>query len=220
MTIAYTDFLTQVRNYTEVDSNVLSNTLLDQFIRNIELDIAGQVDYDDTRKYATSSFTANKRYLVTPPDFLIIRSLQVFSDTTVTSTRTFMEKKDTSFITEFNGSGATGQPKYYANWDENTIVVAPPPAKAYGVQLNYIITPPHFDSSTTTFLSQYQESLLLHGVLTEAFLFLKGPVDMYNLYKTKYTEEIKAFAIQQMGRRRRAEFDDGVPRIVVPSPSP
>jgi hypothetical protein len=131
-----------------------------------------------------------------------------------------MEKKDTSFITEYNGSGATGQPKYYANWDENTIVVAPTPDIAYGVQLNYIITPPHFDSSTTTFLSQYQESLLLHGVLTEAFLFLKGPVDMYNLYKTKYTEEIKAFAIQQMGRRRRAEFDDGVPRIVVPSPSP
>ena len=53
--------------------------LIDQFIRNTELDVAGKVDYDDTRKYATSSFTANKRYLVTPADFLIIRSLQVFA---------------------------------------------------------------------------------------------------------------------------------------------
>ena len=43
---------------------------------------------------------------------------------------------------------------------------------------------------------------------------------MYNLYKNKYTEELKAFGIQQMGRRRRAEFDDGVPRLQVPSPSP
>jgi len=57
MAIAYSDFLTQVRNYTEVDANVLSDVLLGQFIRNTELDVAGKVDYDDTRKYATSSFT-------------------------------------------------------------------------------------------------------------------------------------------------------------------
>jgi len=220
MAITHTNFLTQVRNYTEVDANVLSDTLLDQFIRNVELDVAGQVDYDDTRKYATSSFTANKRYLVTPADFLVIRSLQVFATASNTSARTFMEKRDTSFITEFNSSSATGQPKYYANWDATTIVVAPTPDIAYATQLNYIVTPPHFDSTTTTYLSDYQEAMLLHGVLAEAFSFLKGPLDMYNLYKNKYTEELKAFGIQQMGRRRRAEFDDGVPRMKVPSPSP
>ena len=220
MAITYSNFLTQVRNYTEVDSNVLSDTLIDQFIRNTELDVAGKVDYDDTRKYATSSFTANKRYLVTPADFLIIRSLQVFADTSITSARTFLEKRDTSFISEFNSTNATGKPKFYANWDDSTIVVAPTPDIAYGVQLNYIVTPPHFNSTTTTYLSQYQESMLLHGVLTEAFSYLKGPMDMYNLYKTKYNEEVQAFAIQQMGRRRRAEYDDGVPRIKVDSPSP
>jgi hypothetical protein len=220
MAITHSNFLTQVRNYTEVDSNVLSDTLIDQFIRNTELDVAGKVDYDDTRKYATSSFTANKRYLVTPADFLVIRSLQVFADASITSARTFMEKRDTSFISEFNSSGATGQPKYYANWDDSTIVVAPTPNLAYGVQLNYIVTPPHFNSTTTTYLSEYQESMLLHGVLSECFAYLKGPMDMYNLYKSKYNEEIQAFAIQQMGRRRRAEYDDGVPRIKVDSPSP
>ena len=220
MAITHSNFLTQVRNYTEVDSNVLSDTLIDQFIRNTELDVAGKVDFDDTRKYATSSFTANKRYLVTPADFLVIRSLQVFADATITSARTYMEKRDTSFISEFNSSGATGQPKYYANWDDSTIVVAPTPNLAYGVQLNYIVTPPHFDSTTATYLSQYQEAMLLHGVLSECFSYLKGPLDMYNLYKSKYNEELQSFAIQQMGRRRRAEYDDGVPRIKVDSPSP
>jgi len=220
MAITYSDFLTQVRNYTEVDSNVLTDTIIGQFIRNVELNIAGTVDYDDTRKYATSSFTASKRYLVTPADFLIIRSLQVFSTTDQTGDRSFMEKRDTSFITEFNGSGATGLPRFYANWDESTIVVAPTPNIAYAVQLNYIITPPSFTSSNNTYLSEYQQGLLLDGVLTEAFAFLKGPMDMYNLYKSKYNESIQNFALQQMGRRRRAEYDDGVPRIKVPSPSP
>jgi len=219
MAITYSDFQTQVRAYTEVDSNVLSDTLIDQFIRNTELDVAGKVDYDDLRKYATSSFTANKRYLVTPSEFLIIRSLQVFADTTNTSARTFMDKRDTSFITEYNGSGATGQPKYYANWDDNTIVVAPTPDINYAVQLNYIIDPPHFTSTNTTYLSTYQDAMLLHGVLVEAFAFLKGPMDMYNTYKTMYTDAINAFVLQQTGRRRRAEYDDGVPRIKIASPS-
>ena len=43
---------------------------------------------------------------------------------------------------------------------------------------------------------------------------------MYNLYKSKYDEEVQSFALQQMGRRRRDEYTDGVPRVQVPSPSP
>ena len=109
MAITYTNFLTQVRNYTEVDSNVLSDTLIDQFIRNTELDIAGKVDYDDLRKYATSNFTAGNRYVSLPGDLLIIRSVQVIDG----STRVFLEKRDTSFISEFNPTDAQGTPKYY-----------------------------------------------------------------------------------------------------------
>ena len=94
------------------------------------------------------------------------------------------------------------------------------PDQAYAVQLNYIITPPHFTSTNNTFLATYQEAMLLHGVLVEAFGYLKGPMDMYKLYKERYNEGLQAFAIQQMGRRRRAEYDDGVPRQKIASPSP
>ena len=50
MAITHANFLTQVRNYTEVDSNVLSDAIIQDFIRSVELDIAGKVDYDDLRK--------------------------------------------------------------------------------------------------------------------------------------------------------------------------
>ena len=215
MSITHANFLTQVRNYTEVDSNVLSDTLLDQFIRNIELDIANKVDYDDIRKYVTGT-TGTQKYLNVPDDCIVVRSIQVISS----STRDFLEKRDTSFIAEFNPTDATGLPKYFANWDDKNILFAPIPDQNYDVQLNYIKDPEHFNSTTDTFLSKHQESLLLHGVLTECFSYLKGPTDMYNLYKTKYNEEIQDFALQQMGRRRRGEYDDGVPRIQVASPSP
>jgi hypothetical protein len=217
MAITYSDFLTQVRNYTEVDSNVLTDSILDQFIRNTELDIAGAVDYDDLRKYSTSNVTTGNRYVVMPADLLILRSVQIINS----NVRDFLEKRETSFISEYAPNDTvTGQPKYYANWDETNILLAPTPDSTYTIQINFIKDPPHFDSSTNTFLSQHQEALLLYGVLKEAYSYLKGPDDLYKLYSDRYNQSIQAFALQQMGRRRRGEYDSGVPRIKVPSPSP
>ncbi len=217
MAITYSDFLTQVRNYTEVDNNVLTDSILDQFIRNTELDIAGAVDYDDLRKYSTSNVTTGNRYVVMPADLLILRSVQIINS----NVRDFLEKRETSFISEYAPNDTvTGQPKYYANWDETNILLAPTPNSTYTIQINFIKDPPHFDSSTNTFLSQHQEALLLYGVLKEAYSYLKGPDDLYKLYSDRYNQSIQAFALQQMGRRRRGEYDSGVPRIKVPSPSP
>ena len=216
MSITHSNFLTQVRNYTEVDSNVLTDAIIQDFIRSVELDVAGKVDYDDLRKYATSTFTAGNRAVTIPSDTLILRSVEHISS----GVRTFLEKRDTSFISEFNGSGTQGTPKYYANFNEFAILVAPTPAAADTVQINYIKDPPEFTSTNQTYLAKYQESMLLHGVLAEAFRFLKGPDNLYNLYNSKYNEEVQNFALQQMGRRRRGEYSDGVPRIKVDSPSP
>jgi len=215
MTISHANFLTQVRAYTEVDSNVLTDTLMDQFIRNTELDIAGKVDYDDIRKYVTA-VTGTQRYLNVPDDCLVIRSVQVISS----STRDFLSKRDTSFMGEFNPTDATGLPKYFANWDDKNIIFAPVPDQAYEIQLNYIKDPDHFNSTTDTFLSKHQENLLLYGVLVECFSYLKGPLDMYKLYQTKYNEEMQTFMNSQMGRRRRSEYDDGVLRLPMESKSP
>ena len=223
MAITHSDFLTQVRNYTEVNSNVLTDAIIQDFIKSVELDIAGKVDYDDLRKYATSNFTAGNRYVILPGDAMVVRSVQMIDSN---NNRIFLEKRDTSYISEFApNDSTTGTPKYWANWEDNVqqgqvILVAPTPATADTVQVNYIKSPPEFTSTSNTYLSTNQESMLLHGVLSEAFRFLKGPMDMYNLYEKKYNEETQNFALQQMGRRRRAEYDDGVPRIQIPSPTP
>ena len=217
MAITHSNFLTEVRNYTEVSSTVLSDSIIGDFIRNVELDVAGKVDYDDLRKYSNSNFTAGNRAVSLPSDALVLRSVERIDSS---GNREFLQKRDTSFISEYNGTGTQGTPKYYANWDEFNIIVAPAPAASDKVQINYIKDPPHFSSSLQTYLAKYQESMLLHGVLAEAFRFLKGPDNLYNLYNTKYNEETQNFALQQMGRRRRAEYDEGVPRIKIPSPSP
>ena len=43
---------------------------------------------------------------------------------------------------------------------------------------------------------------------------------MYKLYFDRNNNDVQAFALQQMGQKRRGQYDDGVPRIPIQSPSP
>lgn len=215
--MTYSELVQKIRDYTEVDSNVLTSTIVDGFIRDSEFRIFREVDADYARQYATSNFTTGNRYVLLPTNTHIVRSVEVING----SNRSFLDKRDTSFISEYNGSGATGLPSYWANWDDDNIVIAPTPDSDYEIQLNYIPSPPALSSSNTqTELSKQAPDLLLYACLVEAYGFLKGPADMYNLYQNRYNEAIQAYALEQMGRRRRDEYMDGVPRVKIPSPSP
>ena len=55
----YSELLTNVRNYTEVTSDVLTNAVINVFITNVENKVAREVDSDDQRRYATTTCTAN-----------------------------------------------------------------------------------------------------------------------------------------------------------------
>ena len=227
MAITFSEMLTKVRDYTEVDSNVLTDSIIEGFLTDTEIGISRAVDgMDVDRKYSTSAFVASNRYLNLPSDVLYLRSLEVFDSNQTGTPRVFLEKRDQTFIAEYSPETSpisTGVPKYYAYWDDSPqyIVVGPAPDSAYTVQINYIKTPQHLSASnTTTYLSTYAENLLFYGVMVEAFSFLKGPADMYNLYKSRYTEELKTFSILQKGYRRRDDYSDGVTRIPLDSPSP
>ena len=209
--MTYSELVTKIRNYTEVDSNVLTSTIVDGFIQDAEFRILRDVDSDNNRQYATSSIIVDQKYFNTPDNLLIIRSAQI----TVGGELRFLDVRDMSFINEYNQEQITGAPKYYANWDENTVIVAPTPDQAYTIQLNYILKPTGLSATnTTTYLSQQFPNGLLYACLVEAYGFLKGPQDMLQYYENRYKQAIEGFSLEQMGRRRTDEFLDGEPRIV------
>ena len=231
MAITYAQLLTKVRNYTEVDSTVLSDSIINDFILDAEANIYRDCDGDYCREQSTSTFVADNRYVLLPTNLLIVRSMQHI---TSGGTRTFLQKRDTSFISEYNSTDATGTPKYYAMWHRTTnqqyAIVAPVPSASDTVQVNYIKYPEHLYSSddttsvpntaTATYLSTKAPELLFYGTMVEAYEFLKGPMDMYKLYEAKYNKEMQVFALEQVGRRRRGEYTDGTLRIPIASPSP
>ena len=212
-----------IRNYTEVDDSVLSNTILTTIIKNAENKIYREADSDDNRFYATSNLAAGSRYVTIPSDLRFIRYVQL---TDSSGNQVFLEKRDTSFMAEYyNTPGtASGIPKYYANWDANYWVVAPTPNSTNLITLAYTKQPDSITtgvpSTTGTYVSNKYQDLLLYGCLVEAYGYLKGPADMLQYYAQAYEKALQSYAIEQQGRRRRDEYQDGVIRTPLKSPSP
>jgi hypothetical protein len=218
-----------IRNYTEVDSGVLSNSVLETIIKNTENKIYREADSDDNRFYATSNLVAGNRYVTIPSDLRFIRYAQLKNSA---GDQVFLEKKDTSYMAAYYDTPATqsGFPKYYANWDADFWVVAPTPDSTYEITLAYVKQPISLTNTTTptaapaatngTYVSNKYQDLLLYGCLVEAYGYLKGPADMLQYYTQAYQKALQSYAIEQQGRRRRDEYQDGVIRTPLKSPSP
>jgi hypothetical protein len=215
-----------IRNYTEVDDTVFSTAVLDTIIKNAENRIYRDADSDDNRFYATSNLQSGSRYVTIPSDLRSIRYVQLKDTTVSPNVQTFLEKKDTSYMaTYYDTPGtASGLPKYYANWDANFWIVAPTPNANYEITLAYVKQPDTITSGTPstsgTYVSNKYQDLLLYAALVEAYGYLKGPQDMLQYYEAAYRRAIQSYATEQMGRRRRDEYQDGVIRTPIKSPSP
>ena len=223
--MAYTlaNLETDIRNYTEVGSNVFTSSILNPIIINAENKIYREVDSDQDRFYATSNLVVGNRYVTIPADLRFIRYVQL---TDSNGTQYFLEQRDTSFIAEFYSTPNSANvdiPKYYANWDEEFWVVAPTPDKAYSITLAYNKEPISLTSTTLpttanpfsttgTYLSNKYQDLLLYATLVNAYGYLKGPVDMLQYYSQEYEKALESYAVEQIGERRRDEYQDGVIR--------
>ena len=217
-----------IRNYTEVDSTVFSSAILNPIIKNAENKIYREVDSDEERHYATSNAIIGNRYVTIPADLRFIRYVQL---TNTQGDQFYLEQRDTSFMAEYYATPSTqavGIPRYYGNWDTEFWVIAPTPDKTYEITLAYNKEPLSITDTTSTpapatngtYLSNKYQDLLLYGCLVNAYGYLKGPQDMIQYYNQAYEKALMSYAIEQQGRRRRDEYQDGVIRTVLESKNP
>jgi hypothetical protein len=228
--ISYSDLITQIRNYSEVDSNVLTTAVLENIILNAQYRIMRDIPIDADRKIAQDNLVASQEHANLPAGALFVRAVQVADSTSDFNNPIFLQKRDVTFLDEFNGARATGRPKYYAmkggatgntNTTSGAILLSPIPDATYVFKVHYNAMPATLESSNATnFISLNFPNGLLYAALVETYGYLKGPADMLALYEQKYKEEIEKFANEQVGRRRRDDYTDGTVRIPVASASP
>jgi len=241
MAYSYSDLTTDIRNYTEVDSNVFTAAIINGFIRNAEHRINLDCPMDSDRIQAEAQFAQDFNTITMPIGTLFVRGIQVFSSTTATTGEgVWLQRRDQTFISEYIGEltgtegsqtaqDVTGLPKYYSMFGGATtgtstatsgaIYVAPTPDQNYKYIIHYNAMPTGLETNTGgTYVSNYFPQGLLYACLVEAYGFLKGPTDMLTLYEGKYKTELQKFAAMQLGRRRRDDYTDGTIRIPIESP--
>ena len=223
MALTYSQLVGQIRNYTEVDSNGLSDSTVSVIVQNTENRIYRELNIDAFRLYASAVTTAGSTAISVPAGLRNIRYVEMISPSGEFST---LEQKDSSYMSEFNNlpanSTSYAKPKYWANWNETTWFVAPTPNTTYAINIAYYQQPASITSTTsaTTYVSVYAQDVLLYGSLVETYKYLKGPADMIQTYEQSYQQAVRTFGDEQMGLRRRDEYVDGELRIPLKSNPP
>jgi hypothetical protein len=138
MSFTYTTLKTAIQDYLEsTESSFVTN--LPTFITTAEERIFKNVQLDDFRKNQVGNLTASGTYLECPTDYLAPFSLAVIDSS---SNYNYLLLKQVSFIRDFTpNASTTGLPKYYAEFDDNTFIVAPTPDSTYEVELHYYYRP-------------------------------------------------------------------------------
>ena len=217
----------QIRQYTETDNTVLTDTIVNDFILQAELRIFREVDLDVYRAYEFGTLTIGNEFVTVPGTIPSVMSFVRFATiyngaAGQTPTRIRLIQKDQSYMTEYwPNRNATAIPKYYSMWDQNTLYLAPTPSVAYNIELALNRNETKLSATnTTSWVSTNAPQVLLYACLIEAFKFLKGPYDLLAQYEKSYQEAVQRLAIEQQGRRRRDEYQDGVIRLPLPSQQP
>ena len=223
----YAEVVEQIRSYTETSSDVLTTTVVNDFINQAELRIFREVDLDVFRAYQFTTLTQGNEFVTlpgaTPTTMAFVRTASIYPTAgTDANIRTYLLQKDISYMTEYwPNRTSQGKPRYYAMWDQNTIYLAPTPDSAYKIELALNRNETGLSTTnTTTWVSQNAPQVLLYACLIEAFKYLKGPYDLLAQYEKSYQEAVQRLAIEQQGRRRRDEYQDGVIRLPLPSQQP
>ena len=228
MAVTYSELTTQILNYTEVSTDVLSSTITNDFIEHTENRIFRDIDLDVFKSHQTANLVTSSPFLSlpggttpTPTSLGTVRTFQIYP-ASGTPTRTFLEQRDISYMNEYwPDRTSTGTPRYWAWWDHNSIYVAPTPDSAYNVELGITRLPTRLSSSnTTSWIGDNAPMALLYGCLAEAFKFLKGPAEMLQLYEQSYQRALQELVIEQQGRHRRDEYMHGALRTPLQSQNP
>ena len=170
----YSSLKTTIQNYVDSSETTFVNTL-NTIIEQGEERILKGVWLDNFKKNVTGTATADTPYLGMPTDFLAPFSLAVIDS----NTYHYLNLKQVSFMRAYKPTttgSVTGRPKYYAEFDSDTFILAPTPNSNYTFELHYFYRPASLTAagdSGQTWISANAPIALLYACLTEAAIFLK-----------------------------------------------
>jgi len=160
------------------------------------IDLAERGVYNDIKlpaalKNATATMTLHDEYLSMPSDYLFDVDLSV---QTATGTA-FLLKKDVGYIREaYPDRTYYNPPRFYAQYDVNTMILGPTPDLAYVTEMHYRGYPTSIVTANTTWLSTNYPQVLVDACVLRAYEYMKGDAELMAVYKAAYDMGLKQIA--------------------------
>jgi hypothetical protein len=216
----YTQLTAAIKGYAENDfpNTVGSFTSADQiatFVKIAEQRIYNMVQLPAIRKNVTGNTTTGNKYLACPSDWLATFSLAVIN---ANNEYMYLLNKDVNFIRQAYpdvDAAFYGEPKYYAQFDQNTFILGPTPNANYAVELHYFYYPESIVTAGTSWLGDNFDSVLLYGALLEAAAFMKSDADVIAFYKQRYDDAMSELKQLGDGKNRQDAYRSGQFRMPV-----
>lgn len=206
----YAELVYAVESTTE---NQFDTADMNRFIDLAEQTIYNAVQLPALRKNVTGNFTAANKYLSLPADYLSTFSIAVIASD---GSYQYLIDKDVNFIREaYPAPTDTAIPKYYANFDANTLIVGPTPDASYATELHYFYYPESIVTAGNTWLGDNFDSALLNATLVEAIRFQKGEADLVKFYQDQYVQALSLLKNLGDGKLRQDAYRSGQTRVKV-----
>ena len=209
----YSQLSTLIQDYCEsTETSFVAN--IPTFVQLAEERIYNSVQIPAIRKNVTGTMTAQFQYFSLPSDWLSTFSLAVIDPTT--GEYEYLLNKDVNYIrAAYPPPNSYGKPQYYAIWNNSSMILGPTPDLAYTAELHYYYYPPSIVTSSTSWLGDNFETVLLYGSLREAYTYLKGEADMMQYYDQKYQEAVAQLKRLGDGLDRQDAYRSGQVRVQV-----
>ena len=208
MAWTYATLVQAIKDWTEYDETSF-NQNIDTFIRNCEERIVYAAQMEVFRKNASGTCSSGNQYLAAPSDYLSSYSLSI----TVGGSKVFLLNKDVEYLQEYNPSGSTGVPKYYAAYDVDNFLLAPVPDQSYAAELHYYYRPASIVDTGTSWLGTNAEQAMLYGCLAEAYTYMKGENELQMQYTNRFIESVSRLKNLGEGRENIDAYRDGLTRV-------
>jgi len=205
MSFTYGTLKTAIENYVDTSETTFVSTL-PTFITQTEERILKNVWLDNFKKNVTGTGTSGTTYLAMPTDFLAPFSLATISS----NTYNFLLLKQVSFMKSYKPvSTDTGAPKYYAEFNSDSFILAPTPNADFTFELHYFYRPTSLTAgadSGTTWLSQNATNCMLYGALVEAATFLKMDTPEIAGYEQRFQDALDRLRNTSEGAGTQSQY--------------
>ena len=200
-TWTYAALTSAIVNTAELNGDTDFQTELPNIIDRAEWRLTRDLDSYGLVSNFTTSISSGNPWLPLPANSLIIKSLNIRSD----SYRTNLILKTNEWLLEYwSDRTSTGTPKYYARYDNANAIMAPAPASVFVAEIQIVVRPSAISAGeTTNYFTQFCPNALFAGCMVETAFFMKNG-QMAQLWEGRYEQEVALLR----NETRRARRDD------------